>query len=118
MHLITLAATAATAVFSVVSATTITVKVSENNGLTYHPENLTKNHTVTQSTFADPCQQMENHRDRLGLPSHRCKHFSVNHMTTPLWFFCRQTRHCAKGMGFSVNAPATGKTFNVFKQPR
>ncbi|KAJ6632018.1 hypothetical protein B0H10DRAFT_2206425 [Mycena sp. CBHHK59/15] len=71
MHLITLAATATAAVLSVVSPTTITVKVGENNGLMYDPANATaavgdkivfqffaKNHTVTQSTFADSCQQM------------------------------------------------------------
>ncbi|KAJ6621774.1 hypothetical protein B0H10DRAFT_1945053 [Mycena sp. CBHHK59/15] len=137
MHFIALAATAAAAVLSVVSAATITVKVGENNGLTYDPANVTaavgdeiafqfiaKNHTVTQSTFADPCQQMET--PMVGIDSGYQAvaanstqipqwSFTVNNATAPLWFFCRQTGHCAKGMVFSVNAPATGKTFDAFK---
>jgi hypothetical protein len=35
--------------------------------------------------------------------------------TDPLWFYCRQTGHCAQGMVFAVNAPTTGNhTFQDF----
>lgn len=34
---------------------------------------------------------------------------------SPLWFYCRQTGHCAQGMVFAINAPTTGNhTFDKF----
>lgn len=34
--------------------------------------------------------------------------------TAPIWMFCGQTGHCGQGMVFSVNAPATGNTFDAY----
>jgi len=36
-------------------------------------------------------------------------------VTTPLWFYCRQTGHCQQGMVFAINPPSTGNTFQNFK---
>ncbi|KAJ7367213.1 Cupredoxin [Mycena albidolilacea] len=130
-------ALASLALVSSVSAADILVKVGENNGLTYNPSNVTaavgdniifqfiaKNHTVTQSTFASPCEIMTTpvagiDSDFQNVPANATQipqwSFTVNNISSPLWFFCRQTGHCAKGMVFSVNAPGTGKTFDAFK---
>ncbi|EJU01751.1 hypothetical protein DACRYDRAFT_22165 [Dacryopinax primogenitus] len=85
------------------------------------------NHTATQSTFANPCvPMMDANGNAIGfdsgfmpVPSTQTANFpsyqvTVN-ATTPLWVFCRQNGHCGKGMVFSVNAPATGNTFDAFQ---
>ncbi|TFY75208.1 hypothetical protein EWM64_g8805 [Hericium alpestre] len=86
------------------------VLVGNNGGLTYDPPQVTgavvgdtvsfvfmpKNHTVTQSTFAAPCQSMANGIDSgfqpvaagaTNLPSWS---FTVNDTSAPLWFYCAQ----------------------------
>ncbi|KAJ7157028.1 hypothetical protein C8R43DRAFT_836006, partial [Mycena crocata] len=75
-----------------------------------------KNHSVTQSTFANPCaiqttpaQGIDSGfqavaADATQLPEWS---FTVDNATAPLWFFCAQTapaNHCQAGMVFSVNA--------------
>ena len=40
--------------------------------------------------------------------------FQVTNASAPLWFFCRQTGHCAKGMVFAVN-PTAAKSFEAFQ---
>ncbi|KAJ6585266.1 hypothetical protein B0H19DRAFT_417100 [Mycena capillaripes] len=135
MHFFALASLAA--LVSAVSAADILVKVGENNGTTYDPTNVTaavgdkvifqflmKNHTVTQSTFATPCEIMTTPVQGIDsgfqfVPANATQipewSFTVNNASSPLWFFCAQTGHCAKGMVFSVNAPPTGKTFDAFQ---
>ncbi|KAJ7147186.1 hypothetical protein C8R43DRAFT_1129957 [Mycena crocata] len=137
MHFFALA-TAAASVVSAVSAATILVKVGENGGLTFNPTNvqaavgdqiafqfLSKNHSVTQSTFATPCAIMTTPvqgidsgfqavaADAAQIPEWS---FTVNNATAPLWFFCAQAPHCSKGMVFSVNAATTGdRTFAAYQ---
>jgi len=131
----------ATALLStvVVNAADILVKVGANDSLIFEPSNITaqagdtisfqfqgKNHSVTQSTFANPCELMTTptvgvnsgfmfvEPNATSLPQWS---ITVNNSTTPLWFFCAQTNplvHCQKGMVFSVNAPAA-KTFAMFQ---
>ncbi|KAJ7758147.1 Cupredoxin [Mycena maculata] len=130
-------ATAAASLFSVVYAQNQTVVVGANGTTTYSPSNITANvgdvitfqfvagnHTVTQSTFASPCAQMLTPTTGItsgfqpvtsGAAQVPSFSFTVNNATTPLWFFCEHVGHCAKGMVFSVNAPATGKTFAAFQ---
>ncbi|KAJ7079790.1 hypothetical protein B0H15DRAFT_496283 [Mycena belliarum] len=136
MHFFALA-TAAVSLVSAVSAATITVKVGENNGLTYSPTNvvaaagdviafqfLSKNHTVTQSTFKVPCERMTAPTEGIdsgfqavapGAAQIPQWSFTVNNASAPLWFYCAQVGHCSAGMVFSVNAPTTGNTFDAFK---
>ncbi|KAF2184424.1 hypothetical protein K469DRAFT_688885 [Zopfia rhizophila CBS 207.26] len=104
--------------------------------LGYSPESITanmgdmvkfvfmqKNHTATQSTFANPCKKMEGGMDSGFMPNPEGKAGVEWNMTVdttePLWFYCRQQNgiHCGKGMVFSINAAATGdKSMAAFKQ--
>jgi len=113
------------------------VSVGFNNTLTYEPSSInasvgdlilftfeSKNHTVTQSSFASPCQNISNpppvdsgfqfiepNSDEVMLFN-----FTVTNASAPMWFYCRQTGHCEEGMVFAINAPATGaKTFSAFQ---
>ncbi|KAF9030822.1 hypothetical protein BDZ89DRAFT_646131 [Hymenopellis radicata] len=112
------AATVLSAAF--VSAVDHTVVVGD--GLVFNPTSVTaaqgdtitfsfrpKNHTVTQSTFADPCTRMTTPKEGIdsgfapvaanatSLPQWS---ITVDNATTPLWFFCAQTQHCQMGMVF------------------
>ncbi|PFH54165.1 hypothetical protein AMATHDRAFT_52972 [Amanita thiersii Skay4041] len=126
---------AALATITAVLAKEIPVTVGADNQLWFDPTNVTaevgdelvfsfvsKNHTVTQSTFANPCTKVND----TGIDS-SFRPFSANaapptfnvtvNGTDPLWFFCAQTspvNHCAKGMVFAVNAPAD-KSFTDFQ---
>ncbi|KAF8334216.1 Cupredoxin [Cantharellus anzutake] len=123
---------------------TIQVIVGANGTLTYTPAEITaepgdnvififtsKNHTVSQSTFAEPCTQFVN--TSVADPSLRAvtsgfRPVPVNatvfptwtiHITEkkPLWFFCAQTGHCSKGMVAAINAnKSLPNTFAAFKQ--
>ncbi|GAA5919802.1 hypothetical protein JCM1841_005872 [Sporobolomyces salmonicolor] len=109
-------------------------------GLVYTPSNIsaamgdtvtfvfqTRNHTVTQSSFAAPCQPLVNAStgargfdsgyvpvasDMLQAPA-----WTIQILTNgPIWFHCSQIGHCGQGMVGSINAPASGnKTFADFK---
>jgi len=125
---------------ALVSAANITVQVGGNGALTYTPSNITaavgdfiefefrdKNHTVTQSTFADPCSHFKNATTgELGLDSGYqavaagATQFPVWTIqiaeTSPIWMYCMQGKHCANGMVFSINAnESSDKSFAAYK---
>jgi len=99
-------------------------------GDTLHFTFLQKNHTVTQSSFAKPCEPFV---DDSGAQSGFKSGFQPvpDTMTDgfptcdweiktdkPLWVYCAQSNpvsHCGKGMVFAVNPPATGNTFDAYK---
>ncbi|KAJ4405962.1 hypothetical protein N0V91_004846 [Didymella pomorum] len=96
--------------------------------LGYRPESITaavgdvvefqfmqKNHTATQSTFADPCKAMEGGMDSGFMPNPEGKAGVTWNMTvTTTDAICE---HCGKGMVFSINAAFSGeKTMAQFKQ--
>jgi plastocyanin len=124
------------------SAADILVLVGAAGSLTFSPSNVTaavgdtisfqfqaKNHSVTQSTFANPCQIQTTPAQGIDsgfqfvantsttLPQWS---FTVDNTSAPLWFFCAQTNpvsHCEAGMVFSVNAnPNSAKSFAVYQQ--
>ncbi|KAI9509609.1 Cupredoxin [Russula earlei] len=116
-----------------VSAASFNVTVGGPNGFVFSPNQiptaavgdtvsflfLPKNHTVTQSTFAAPCQPMANGMDSGFQPvaanATSAPSFTITvNATTPLWFFCRQTGHCEQGMVFAIN-PTANKTFAAFQ---
>ncbi|KAI0045385.1 hypothetical protein FA95DRAFT_1495490 [Auriscalpium vulgare] len=129
--------TAAAAVLPVLAAsvsaqTNFQVQIGANQGLTFDPPTVTaavgdtisflfmaKNHTVTQSSFAAPCQSLAGGIDSgfqpvaAGATSVPSLTVTVN-QTTPLWFYCKQTGHCEKGMVFAVN-PTAAKSFAMFQ---
>lgn len=133
---------AAALVAPLASAAIIDVFVGGDGVLKFQPESVTanpgdsirftfgrKNHTVTQSAFANPCSPIT---DAAGVPNG----FFSGYMpvaeaqttdlpqfwipvkdTKPIWAFCSQGNHCQQGMVFAVNAPADPdpKSFNNFK---
>ncbi|KAI0030521.1 hypothetical protein K488DRAFT_20230, partial [Vararia minispora EC-137] len=83
-------------------------------------------HSVSQSTFASPCQPMSGGFDSgfveigvTGTPAAVPQwNLTVTNASTPIWFFCKQLApqpHCLAGMVGSINAPATGNTFAAFQ---
>lgn len=124
---------------SAASAATWQINVSNATaGLVFSPNNITaavgdvvqftfnpKNHSVTQSSFAQPCTPLYGGFDTGFLPvangteasSLPTRQFTVND-TKPIWIHCRQAAntaasHCGKGMVFAVN-PGVDGTNNSF----
>jgi plastocyanin len=139
---------AATAVYTQVGAT-IKVTVGADGVLQYNPNNLVaevgtevefdffpKNHTVTQSSFANPCHPLANGFFSGFIPTKDSPSgttFTIKVSDTkPIWFYCGQTvgnhcqagtfilsihidcRSCSTGMVGAINAPTTGNTFAAF----
>ncbi|KAI0819018.1 hypothetical protein BC629DRAFT_1588329 [Irpex lacteus] len=118
-------------------AANITVKVGNAGGLTFDPQEvqaqdgdtiqfvfLSKNHTLTQSSFANPCTRLSDDSLDSGFQFVAANSTTVPQYSftmtnvpagTPLWFYCRQADHCQKGMVFAVN-PTADKTFQAFQQ--
>lgn len=120
------------------------VQVSDNNGsLAYSPDQITaapgsmvqfqfhiKNHTVTQSTFNQPCEPISKVMPNVtGIKSGfmpvavgatQLPVFTiVINDTKPIWIYCGQTNpvsHCQKGMVMAINvAPGSPNTLAAFK---
>ncbi|GAA5898990.1 hypothetical protein JCM5296_006980 [Sporobolomyces johnsonii] len=116
------------------------IVVGGSAGLVYTPSNISaavgdtvtfvfqaKNHTVTQSSFAAPCQPLVNAStgargfDSGYVPvasdAAQAPAWTVQILTSgPIWFYCAQTGHCGQGMVGSINAAVEGnKTFADFK---
>jgi len=140
MFFSTFAAVAALASSAVVSAVDHKVVVGGTAGLVYTPNQIvaavgdtvsfefqSKNHTVTQSAFATPCNMLVNATsNQMGFNSGfvpvtaNATEFPVWTVqvtaATPIWFYCQQTGHCAQGMVGAINAPTNGtKTFAAFQ---
>jgi len=107
--------------------------VGANGQLVYSPANITaligdtvtfefhpKNHTVTQSSFLQPCRPLADTSttgqvgffsgfqpvatNATDFPTFT---ITVND-TAPIWGYCSQTGHCGQGMVFSINAVESG----------
>ena len=90
---------------------------------------VAKNHTATQSSFDQPCTSQIG-PDGVSITGFDTgfnfvangsapvkQSFIMPQTDKPLWFYCRQTGHCAKGMVFAVNAPKHGDhTFDAFRK--
>jgi len=87
-----------------------------------------KNHTVTQSSFAAPCQMLASTSTsgQIGFDSGfmpvatnatTFPTYTVQvNSTSPIWAYCRQTGHCGEGMVFAANAVETGpNNFEAFQ---
>ncbi|KAJ7349148.1 hypothetical protein DFH08DRAFT_743009 [Mycena albidolilacea] len=109
------------------------VIVGGTAGNIYTPSNITaqpgdtvtfqfhqKNHTVTASSFQDPCRALSltSTSGQLGFDSgfmavspnatdFPTYTIQIND-TQPIWAYCRQAGHCGTGMVFSVNAVESG----------
>lgn len=108
---------------------TIAVQVGLNGTVKFTPDNIRAqvgeavqfqffggNHTVTQSTFDQPCQPINvNNRNVTGVHSGfvpaaasmsmgmvATYTITINN-TNPLWLYCAQGRHCPNGMVMVIN---------------
>jgi plastocyanin len=85
------------------------------------------NHTVTQSSFANPCAQQFNTVTQQNgftspfMPFNAASGqigvftLEVTQTASPIWFFCARKPHCKGGMYGAINAPTTaGRTFADF----
>ncbi|PAV22001.1 hypothetical protein PNOK_0195800 [Pyrrhoderma noxium] len=120
------------------AAATHTVVVGGNSSLTFSPSELqaqpndvvvfqfqSKNHTVTQSSFAAPCREIGSTSTTAGfdsgfMPVNATSDFPTYSITvndtTPVWAYCRQVGHCGQGMVFALNAVDNGpKNFTAFQ---
>lgn len=94
-------------------------KVSSPTHLT-NSTNQPQNHTVTQSSFADPCHPLSTGGFFSSFVPTAAgtagSTFSITVNTTkPIWFYCGQGIHCQSGMVGAINAPATGNTLLAFE---
>jgi len=80
-----------------------------------------KNHTATQSTFADPCKPMTGGFKSGFQPvadgATNFPTFTVPvNDTKAVWVYCAQPTHCTSGMVFAINAATNGSnTFDAFR---
>ncbi|KIO22715.1 hypothetical protein M407DRAFT_50400, partial [Tulasnella calospora MUT 4182] len=75
-----------------------------------------KNHTVTQSSFYEPCEPLKGGFDSGFMPvamdDKKGPTFTIKVKDeNPIWVHCEQVDHCPSGMVFAVNAPKKGNTF-------
>ncbi|KAG6832073.1 hypothetical protein H0H92_005495 [Tricholoma furcatifolium] len=129
------------ALFTLVAATAafaanITVEVGANGTDTcfpakfaFTPSNITaqngdnvifefhaKNHSVTQSTFADPCTFLTSGVSSGFQPVNTTTgpfptwSITISNASAPLWFYCAQTGHCEAGMAAAMATNTTNAT--------
>jgi plastocyanin len=84
-----------------------------------------KNHSVTQSTFDDPCRPFHVNGasgfDSGYIPvadnvtEFPTWNYTVND-TSPVWAYCKQDKHCGQGMVLSINSDeSSGRSFQAFQ---
>ncbi|KAK0639151.1 Cupredoxin [Cercophora newfieldiana] len=135
MQFATLALAALASVASAQNTRVTVVRVAQNGSLTYTPNDIrvnvgemvqfqfaAGNHTVTQSTFDQPCQPIAMHSNVTGFHSgfvpaaasaaqNQMSIFTINVTNTnPMWIYCAQGRHCENGMVMVINAPTAAGT--------
>lgn len=119
---------------------TVGVDASGSPGLIFNPQVVNAavgdfvnfefrggNHTVTQSSFANPCTQQfntatqQNGFDSSFMPYDAASGqigvytLEVTQTANPIWFFCARKPHCKGGMYGAINPPASGeRTFAAF----
>lgn len=106
----------------------VTVSTS-NNSLVYSPNNIKAavgdmvqfqfvagNHTVTQSTFDQPCRPINSVMSNItgfhsgympaaaSVASGKIPTYTIQvNSTTPIWAYCAQGKHCQSGMVMVIN---------------
>jgi len=85
---------------------------------------ISKNHTITQSSFDELCSHLGYEFDtRFEFVGRSkkfiTKSFFIPDTKDPLWFYCQQKvpfLYYAKGMVFAINMPKEGNTFKESKE--
>lgn len=141
----TTAALAFLASFASAQKVQVVTVSSANNSLIYSPDNIKAaagdmvqfqfvagNHTVTQSTFDQPCKPINSimsnvtgfHSGYMPVAASQATGMiptytiQINN-TTPLWVYCAQGRHCESGMVMVINentAANASRSLAAFKQ--
>ncbi|TVY82172.1 putative GPI-anchored cupredoxin [Lachnellula suecica] len=94
----------------------ITASVGDSVEFDFFPAN----HTVTQSSFADPCHPLAGGFFSGFVPTNASTLGSTFTITVkdtkPVWIYCSQIKgtHCQAGMVAAINAPKTGNTLAAF----
>jgi plastocyanin len=112
------------------------INVAFNQTFTFNPSNITAavgtlvtfyipnnglTHSVTQSSFANPCTYLAASGNSSagfdsGLQAGMQFTINITDNTIPIYFHCKQVTHCGLGMVGSINAPATGNnSFSSFQ---
>ncbi|KAH8983573.1 hypothetical protein EDB86DRAFT_3066290 [Lactarius hatsudake] len=109
------------------SSSSVNVDVGPSGTLTFNPSNFTAAngttvtfffpqgvpHSVTQSSFANPCTYLAAANGvsggfDSGLQTAKQFTIKITNDQQPIWFFCKASKHCGLGMVGSINAPTTG----------
>lgn len=113
----------------------INVDVAAGGNFVFNPSNITASngtlvtfffpggslaHSVTQSSFDEPCTYLAAANGSSGgfdsgLQTGVQFTINITDDTQPIWFHCKQVSHCGLGMVGSINAPSTGNTFSAFQ---
>ncbi|KAI0092902.1 hypothetical protein BDY19DRAFT_514114 [Irpex rosettiformis] len=125
-----------------VAQVTVTVGGPSSNPFIFNPPNVTAsngtvvtfvfagtpgNHSITQSSFASPCDPLAGGFDSgfVFVPPNNTAdvpswNLTITDDSNPIWFYCGQlmpTPHCTNGMVGSINAASSGNlTFSAFQQ--
>jgi hypothetical protein len=101
-------------------------KAANGSVITFEFTGAPGNHSITQSSFADPCTPLAGGFDsgwvlipEAGLGSTPTFNLTITDDSKPIWFYCKQlfpAPHCIAGMVGAINAPATGNTFAAFQK--
>ncbi|CAA7268919.1 unnamed protein product [Cyclocybe aegerita] len=103
-----------------------TVTATNGTVVTFRFSGAPGNHTVTQSTFAAPCDPVDGGFDSgwVYVPNADAVtdevpefNLTITNDQAPIWFYCKQLtgRHCQQGMVGAINPPASGNTYEAFR---
>jgi len=111
----------------------VNVDVAFNKTLTFNPDSFrapngtivtfyfpSVAHSVTQSSFANPCTYLAANGSApagfdSGLTQATQFTITITNDQRPIWFYCKAGKHCGQGMVGAINAPASGNTFSAFR---
>ncbi|KAI0303393.1 hypothetical protein B0F90DRAFT_1584144, partial [Multifurca ochricompacta] len=115
------------------SSSGVNVDVAPGGQLTFNPANFNASngtvvtftfpsagpHSVTQSTFANPCTYLAAAGSSpggfdSGLQESKQFSIKITNDQEPIWFYCKAAIHCGLGMVGSINAPSSGNTGAAF----
>jgi len=103
------------------------VTASKGSVVTFRFSGAPDNHTVTQSSFSNPCELLQGGFDSgwiavpqgLSLSEAPEWNLTITDDSTPIWYYCKQVSpvpHCNVGMVGAINAPTSGSdTFEAFQ---
>jgi len=109
---------------AVLQFTPSTINATTGSTITFKWNGTPGNHTVTQSSFSNPCAPLAGGFDSgyVFTPASGVSHtpewnLTITNGSEPIWFFCKQIHpgpHCQAGMVGAINAPTSGHTFSAF----